>query len=271
MITWVVQRQAEEHRIQITRGIRSACLSTGNEFFEVDVIPFSHEISGEAPEVSGQVVVYGSTMMANTAKIYDWKPGVFRIYNESDTLAELGSNYLNNDMRSLSVSEVVPYVQSQGWDFFFAKPDKDLKSFDGTVFDAEEFPFFIERVRGYANYDPDTRICVSSIKHPEIEWRFVIVDKKVVAFSQYRVERRLDVKGWADGNAIKFAEAIASYVSPNDVYSYPCPYDIYVMDVCKINGEYKVIEYNTFNFSGLYACNIYDVVDSINQYLEKIE
>ena len=260
MITWIAQKQTDERRDQWNKAIRTACLSTHNNYYEIDIIPFSHDIAGEIPKVEGPVVVHGSTAIIDVAEKQGWQPGVFRIYKESDTLKAIGEHYLNSDMKVLDVSEVVDYVKQSGMDFFFAKPDRDLKSFDGTVFDAEKFPFFIERVKQYTNYDPETKICVSSIKHPEIEWRFIIVEQNVVSFSQYRVDRKLDVKGVADIGAFNFAEDIAKYASPNDVY---------VMDVCKINDQYKVIEYNTFNCSGLYACNVYEIVDSINNYLEK--
>lgn len=258
-ITWIVQKQTDDRRDQWNKAIRTACLSTCNEYHEIDIIPFSHDIIGEKPPVKGPIVVHGSTAIMDVAEREGWQPGVFRIYKESDTLKAIGDHYLNSDMKVLEVSEVVDYVKRSGMEFFFAKPDRDLKSFDGTVFDAEKFPFFMERVRQYANYDPETKICVSSIKNPEVEWRFVIVEKKVVAFSQYRVNRKLNVQNTAESHAIKFAEEISKFGSPHDVY---------VMDVCKINGQYKVIEYNTFNFSGLYACNIYAIVDSVNKYLE---
>lgn len=258
-VTWIAQKQTDDKRDQWNKTIRTACLSSYNNYHEIEIIPFSHEISGSLPYIAGPIVVHGSTAIIDVAEKQGWNPGVFRIYNESDTLNAIGDHYLNSDMKVLGVSEVTDYVKQSGMEFFFAKPDRDLKSFDGTVFDAEKFPFFIERVRHYGNYDPETRICVSSIKHPEVEWRFVLVEQKVVAFSQYRVDRKLNIQSVAESHAIKFAEEIAKYASPNDVY---------VMDVCRIGNTYKVIEYNTFNCSGLYACNIYAIVDSINNYLE---
>lgn len=260
MVTWVVQRQTDERRDQWNKKIWTSCLTQHHDYVEIDIVPFERSVVGGDPVIEGPVVVHGSTAIFDVCKRNQWSPGIFTIYKESDTLAAIGEHYLNHDMKVLAVDEVVPYVQSQGLEYFFAKPDKDLKSFDGTVFDVEKFPFFMERVMKYANYDPETKICVSPIKYPEVEWRFVIVDGQAVAFSQYRVDRRLNVVGHTEGRAVKFAEEIASYASPNDVF---------VMDVCRIGNTYKVIEYNTFNCSGLYACNVFEITEAINYYVEK--
>lgn len=258
MVTWVVQRQTDERRDQWNKVIRTACLAQYHNFIEIDIVPFERSVVGGDPIIDGPVVVHGSTAIFDVSKKNGWDPGIFTIYKESDTLAAIGEHYLNHDMRVLEVDEVVPYVQAQGLDFFFAKPDRDLKSFDGTVFDVEKFPFFIERARQYTNYDPDTKICVSSIKQPEVEWRMVLVEGRVVGFSQYRANLRLNVVGQAEGDAIKFAEHIASFASPNDVF---------VMDVCRTGNKYQVVEYNTFNCSGLYACNVYEIVGAVNEYV----
>lgn len=258
MVTWVVQKQTDDRRDQWNKKIRTSCLAQYHDYIEIEIVPFERSVVGGDPVIDGPVVVHGSTAIFDVCKRNAWKPGIFTIYKESDTLNAIGEHYLNYDMKTLEVDEVIPYVNARGMDFFFAKPDKDLKSFDGTVFDAEKFPFFIERARQYSNYDPETKICVSSIKHPDVEWRMVIVNGRVVGFSQYRVNRRLDVQGHAEGGAIEFAEHIASFASPNDVF---------VMDVCRIGHEYKVVEYNTFNCSGLYACNVYEIVEAINDYI----
>jgi hypothetical protein len=36
-----------------------------------------------------------------------------------------------------------------------------------------------------------------------------------------------------------------------------------------VDDELKVIEYNGFNSAGLYACDVGNVVDAINEYVEK--
>jgi hypothetical protein len=52
------------------------------------------------------------------------------------------------------------------------------------------------------------------------------------------------------------------------------PAAVYVIDIAQvtIDGEmsYKVIEYNTFNSAGLYACDVGRIIDDVNAYVERI-
>lgn len=255
-VTWVVEKQSNETRLKGNDKIKSACESTGNYFQEITIIPFVREIDGGDPVIDTPVVVYGSTAIFDVQKRCQWSPGIFSIGNESETLASLGDDYLNSDMKVLSPEEVVPYVEANNWEFFFAKPDNDLKIFDGGVFSAERFPFFMEKTRNYANYNPDIKICVSPIKRIFREWRIFVIDGQIVTSSQYRLNMSLNILPGLTYAAEKFANKLIAKNNPAKAY---------VLDICEINGDFKVVEYNTFNCSGFYACDIEKIVTATNR------
>lgn len=258
MMYWVVEKLNDERRGAHMKTIQTQCQKDDVGFMEIQIVPFERSVVGGYPNIEGNVVVYGSTAIFTVQQKCNWTPGVFSIIKESETLDMLGDRYLNHDMRVLEPNQVVPYVEDQGYEFFFVKPDKDLKSFDGTVTDALKFPYFIENAMQYNNYDPETKICVSSIKHIDKEWRIFVFNQEIVGVSQYRKNRRLDIREGIDDDALKFASEIIKKHNPALGY---------VIDVCKTyDGELKVIEYNTFNCSGFYDCDVSNIVKSVNLY-----
>ena len=48
------------------------------------------------------------------------------------------------------------------------------------------------------------------------------------------------------------------------------PADIFTMDLARLNdGSIKIIEYNCFNCSGVYLCDLVDTYQAIKEYLRK--
>jgi hypothetical protein len=45
------------------------------------------------------------------------------------------------------------------------------------------------------------------------------------------------------------------------------PADVYVADVCETDQGMKIIEYNTFNSAGLYACDAGVVIDRVSAWV----
>lgn len=262
MITWIVQNYEEERRDGWNKAIQEACSDENHQFQSIKIVPFEHSVVGGDPIVNGKVVVHGSTTIFKVRDRCNWQPGVWSIPKESETHAAIGSHYLNHDMRVLNVDQVIPYVESIGLEFFFAKPDRDLKSFDGTVFDAEKFPFFIERAQTFSNYDPATQVCVSPIKNIGREWRIFVVNGEIAGYSQYKNNRKLDIVREISEEALAYARMITELYNPNDVH---------VFDVCENLDidKFSVIEYNTFNCSGFYEADVNKITKSINHFMEK--
>ena len=90
---------------------------------------------------------------------------------------------------------------------------------------------------------PETPIVVAKPKEIEQEWRWFIVDGKIVDGSTYRLNGQLVKKHEDNPLVIKSAQQLALSWLPDDC----C-----VMDVARVDGQLKVVEFNCINASGFY-------------------
>ena len=98
---------------------------------------------------------------------------------------------------------------------------------------------------------------MSSPREIDKEWRFVVVDGKVVTGCQYKDGARLDYQPHYDDQAYELATSVAS------VDYEPDP--VWVMDICKTSdGNYHLLEIGGFSFADLYACDMKTVVSAVS-------
>jgi hypothetical protein len=230
----------------------------GIPYHVVRIIPFLHEIDGPTPCVTGPVVVYGSIGIQKLADANGWHPGVFAIPTEAETQAALGDLYLNADLKRMLMSEVEGYLIHMG-DTAFIKPDTDTKEFAGQIIESLEFKSWYDGMKdsGYLDGN-DFPVVVSSPKKLGCEWRVVVVNGKISSSSLYRQYGIVK----PERHIIPEVEAIV--MAAHERFQ---PADVYVIDIAQLGDEFKVIEYNTFNSAGLYACSVIDIIDDINNFI----
>jgi hypothetical protein len=263
MVTWVLERSSHEHRIDVNQKIIERVEQTGHKWVEINIVPFERSVVGGDPVVGGPVVAYGSTAIRDVVQRNRWAPGIWDVegVRESHVAAALGGLYMNADLRVVPAAQAAQVALEQGWEYFFVKPDTDDKEFPGTVTDPEKYPFFIEALIANMWDKHDFNVCLSSIKQIGIEWRLPVVAGRVVDYSIYRQWRKVMPSREIYQEVLDVAaEAIRLHN--------PAP--AYVIDIGQVDGELKVIEYNGFNSAGLYACNIANVIDAINQMVEPV-
>jgi hypothetical protein len=146
----------------------------------------------------------------------------------------------------------------------FVKPNTDTKEFAGTVVTAEKLREWVDGMMksGYLEQSfLDNDVLISQPKEIGCEWRIVVVDGKIAAHSVYRQYGIVKPEIWLPKEAEEFIESCIS------VYN---PFPVYVLDVCQVaDGSYRVIEMNTFNSAGWYACDVPSVMSSITTFVEK--
>lgn len=152
-------------------------------------------------------------------------------------------------------------------DCIFVRPDSGFKNFTGLVVHEADF------LRCYDTFDPyndakydssDRLVIVSEPANILKEYRLIVVDKKVVAGSTYRVYGNLEsynVENCPEYNhLVQYAEKIAEEI----------PHGCYVMDVALTQSvDYKVVELNSFSCSGMYDCDMKKVIPAVSAWAEK--
>lgn len=254
-VTWAIQTNfiADEQ----IRRVWNAAEDAGARVQEVHVIPFSDELGNHVPQIDGVVIPYGATKLTRLAMQRGWTglcfdPETFRV----DCWNRNRDDMLNQHVRQMSVRECMAAMEHEADDsVWFVRPLHDLKHFDGTVTVAREIRRWMSSVdSGNFSFDGDTEVIIAPPQKIHAEWRYFIVDGKVVDGSSYRIAGQRMANAVARPELYEQAQALADGWLPHRT----C-----VMDVAQTDDGLKVIEFNTFNSSGFYAHDIDKIVAAV--------
>lgn len=239
-------------------------------YSEHKVIPFIGELVPEPPPLKN-VICFGSYSMRHTAKVNQWSPGVFDLFdsNFNEQMKHWGHLMLNAD-------SIVCKFKDADWDSGdkFVRPIDDSKYFAGAVFDLEEFKTWQKNVcvleLDYGNsLTADTLIQVSTPKKIYAEYRCWVVDRKIVTVSMYKRGDKVIYQNVDDGTGdevrrfatqvLKTSNCSTSITLSmgNDGWQ---PARAFCLDVCETPDGWKIVEINTINSCGFYAANITELV-----------
>lgn len=259
-VTWILERDVFSEKC--FNEMVSHFKDNGIPYHVVRIIPFIHEIEGKCPSVSNPVVVYGSIGIQKLAQMREWIPGVFTDptkFNYETYRDALGDLLLNPDCIRMPMSQVASYLNESGRDYFFIKPNGDTKEFAGTLMEASDFATWHRKMldTGYLDGN-DFDIVISDPKKLDCEWRIVVVDGKISSSSLYRQYQMVKPEQ-------HIIPEVADLVMKAHSKFVPAP--VYVIDIAQTENGFRVIEYNTFNSAGMYACDVGCVIDDINKFL----
>ena len=136
----------------------------------------------------------------------------------------------------------------------FVRPDSDSKVFDGGLYDQSSLAAATPETR----VAPTTAVIVASPFTIEAEWRFFVVDRKIVGCSEYRRWGRLSIDGAVPRIAIDLAADLASRWSPADVFC---------LDLASSCNRIGVVEANCFNACRFYAAVVERVLRAVNAFV----
>lgn len=254
---WVIQENIgnEDKFVSLIENIKKF-----DQTFElVKVVPFVGEIIPDV-NVEDKVICFGAYSMRKLSIRKNWTPGVYDIewFPYTSLIDVLGENVLNHDAVFGKFGEIVPKSEE-----FFIRPIHDGKEFAGTIKSINQLKEWQHRIIDLKLADngttlsENTEVMCSSLKKIYNEYRYFVVGGKVVTGSQYKLGKRV-VYGETDQgmeNAQKFVDILNGYIN------HP-----YVIDIALTDNGYKVIELNTMNCAGFYACDMQKLVAAIIDY-----
>lgn len=256
-LRWIVQKNLfnEKGYDELIRTIEQM----GFQHTSVKVIPFTTDMEPDVNETEG-LVAYGSTSLRKIAIQKKWDPGVFFDYTaftHPSWVEHWGSHMLNYNAQVLKFRDI-SFTGTK-----FIRPIDDLKTFSGHVVYEGQFKEWQDRILWLeaTELSPE-HLCVVADVIPMIrEYRFFVVDGKVVTGSQYKINERVFTNARVDEWIWDYAQARVDEYQPAAGF---------VIDVAMIpNNELKVIEVNCLNSSGFYACDVSKIVQAVADHYDK--
>lgn len=236
----------------------------------VKVLPLADQHLEPEPVIptGSSIFVCGSTKLMRIAKERGWEPGSFMNANMRSEAwdAALGADLLNH---GAIVGEFgsIEFPYDGEW---FIRPCEDGKAFTGKTFYKYEFDRWrahmldsagvvvnerFERVKQYG-VKPDTPVAISKFRKIFREYRFFVVDRKIITGSMYTMGGKSVTDGNIDIDADLYVRRIVDLWQPSRAF---------VVDIAITADGPKVVEYNCINCSGFYACDTAKIVDAVEQ------
>lgn len=258
MTNWIIQTSMQWQALQNNCAPLISILQKLNTpFTTCGIIPFEHIITGlENIDFSKPTMFYGGTLLPILAKKLNCNTGIFwedRWFDPNNWKSNR-NDMLNQQIKTITLSQL-----RENWieEPSFVKSIA-VKELTGMVLEGPDKEWFFEE---YAELNPDLQICCSPVQNIEREWRFWIIDGKVITGSLYKKYGYLTIREPIESNIWDIAEKLSAQWIPNDTI---------VMDIAQLtNGDFKIVEFNSINSSGFYNANIEKIIIAIEKKYER--
>lgn len=217
------------------------------------------------------VIMHGSLQMGKRMLRTPAYPGVFLELDNYECFnyyGHYGNNLLNSEYVMMGLNDVLRN-KNKIFDIFntnslFIRPSNGYKSFTGQTIKKENFDTdFNILIKSYGGLDMNTLVLLAPTQEIEEEWRFIIINGKVISGSLYMdSDNRTEWKAYYnklcdDKLAYSFAELMVELYQPDKAYT---------LDICKMKkGGYRLIEINSFCCASWYGNDLNKIVESVNE------
>jgi hypothetical protein len=179
-----------------------------------------------------------------------------------------GNHLLNSDYMMMGLNDVERNKEIIFNRFntskIFIRPSNGYKSFTGQCLSFDNFKNDLELLKiSYGGLDLTQLVVISSLKDLEEEYRFVVVDGKIVSGTMYLDKNNRPSyyayydKPCMDNKAEEYANLLLGLYVPDSAFT---------MDIVRLSsGEYKLVEINSFNCASMYGGDYKRIVEAINE------
>lgn len=201
----------------------------------------------------GRITGYGSKSFDNALRKLQVEPGSFS--NEAFEMKEIqkrvGDQLLNQEFLIGELQELNPT-----WEQFFIRPTGNTKLFGGMTVTQKDFLEWKERENHPDSPYSGQSLLVSETKEILAEYRFFVVGNTVVTGSSYKVNGELNTGLFPSTDVWNYAQDMVDRFRIADAF---------VIDIAETGEGLRIVEYNSFNTSGLYACDEELIVRQMNR------
>ena len=250
--TWIVESTPFKENVA---KLRNAILKQNHILHELKYVPFG--TSQNLPNIPNDElsIFYGSLNLGRVAR-QKYSSGVWCDLAKlrcSSYYPHFGKYLLNSPYCMFPFGDyqnLKPHLfKTFGRELnIFLRPDSGYKIFTGgLIAEQESMAHFLANSVVFDN----EIVIASEPANISREWRLVVCDKKIVASSQYQKNGLLDTQEGCPKDVYDFAtQAIQDWQ----------PELCFVIDVAQSGDSLFVLELNSFSCSGLYECNLDEVV-----------
>jgi len=203
----------------------------------------------------GNIITIGTIMLSKLARELEWYPG--SLLNDNYTYEKWFPHFKEYSLNKDAVFTTLGECNISSTKFI--RPLDDDKTFDGKVFDVEEFI----KWKSATNIDTSTKILYSSPKPVGQEYRHFIVDKKLITSSRYKLNGKFNINSNVDNATIDFVNKMIDIWTPNGSF---------VMDTYISGDEIGIVELGCICNAGFYGADIQKIIMALNDcYSERVE
>ncbi len=143
----------------------------------------------------------------------------------------------------------------------FIRPDDGDKSFKGGLFDLQYFDKDFAKIM--ESYPKNGLVVISTPKNIKGGFRFVCIEDRIVASSTYIYGGQITQIPSVPPEALKKCEEVLAVGFYPDL--------VFTVDICQDgDGNFWLLELNSFSSAGLYACDKNKIVKEVSELVEGI-
>lgn len=271
-ITYIIDKHLfTEYEDKLADAVRAS----GNEvvfYDDLHSLEFADFVTRKFNQDS-MVIFHGSLQHGRQIAHLPIYPGIFLTIENYECYNYYGyfdEHLLNTDYFMCGLNDVKRNEKRifEKCDNVFIRPSNGYKTFAGQLLRYSKFDDqFDTLMHSYGGLDPSTLVLLAPAQKIAEEYRFIVIDGKVVSGACYFDAANIGTlsphydKLCTDTEAIVFACEMSKIYQPDKAYT---------IDVCKLEtGEYKLLELNSFNCASMYGNDYGKVVTALNELVIK--